>query len=168
MATTIRPVGYTNSVQTLTVYPFAPLTKLTASLWGAGGGGGGADSAAGGSGSGGGFAQVEFGCNYGDVLTLAVGGGGGAGSGLTGSAPGGSGGAGNIGYTVFNSRQLVGVGATVAVSLPYSWSNFMNSYAVWNSYNAYTFDVSTTISAPITGVYVVQTAFDDQGVVYID
>ena len=166
MATTVRPVGFTNSVQTLAVYPFSPLSTITASLWGGGGGGGGSDSSPGGAGTGGGFAQVQFGVNYGDVLTLAIGGGGGVG-GSGSSQPGGSGGPSNIGYAVFNSRQLTGSGVA-PVSLPYSWSNFMNAYAVWNTNGAYTFDVSTTITAPITGVYVLQTAFDDVGYVYID
>ncbi len=166
MATTVRPVGFVNSLQTLTVYPLVPATIITASLWGGGGGGGGGDNGSGGNGSGGGFTNVEFGCNYGDVLQLAVGGGGGGG-GRGGGVAGGSGGPSNIGYAVFNSRQLTGSGVA-PVRLSYSWSNFMNAYAVWNTNGAYTFDVSTTITAPVTGVYVLQTAFDDVGYVYID
>jgi len=167
MATHVRPVGYTNSVQTLTVYPLVPDAKLTAYLWGGGGGGGGNDSRAGGAGSGGGFSIAEFGCQNGDVLLLAIGAGGGGGRG-GGGAGGGSGGNGYIGYSVFNTRQLAGTNGLVAVRLSYAWSSFMNAYAVWNANGASNLDVSTTVNFPITGVYVFQTAFDNSGTVYID
>ena len=72
-----RPVGYTNSLQTLTVYPLIADAQLTAHLWGGGGGGGGNDSRPGGAGSGAGFSIATIACNTGDVITLAVGGGGG-------------------------------------------------------------------------------------------
>lgn len=162
-----RPVGYTNSLQTLTVYPLIADAQLTAHLWGGGGGGGGNDSGPGGAGGGGGFSIVTFGCNTGDVLTLAVGSGGGGGL-SGGGVSGGSGGSSYVGYSVFNTRQLAGTNGLIAVSLPYAWSNFMNAYAVWNANGAYTLDVSTTIAVPFTGVFVLQTAFDDDGTVYID
>lgn len=162
-----RPVGYTNSVQSLTVYPLNKNAQITAHLWGGGGGGGGNDSGPGGAGTGGGFSIAKFGCSYGDELTVAIGGGaGGGGSG--GGAGGGGGGGGYIGYSVFNSRQLAGTNGLVAVTLSYAWSSFMNAYAVWNANGAYALDVSTTVNFPFTGVYVFQTAFDDDGTVYID
>jgi hypothetical protein len=167
MSTKSRPVGYTNSVQTLTVYPLVSDTRITAHLWGGGGGGGGNDSGPGGNGSGGGFSIAAFACNNGDVLTLAVGGGGGGG-GSGGGAPGGSGGNGFIGYSVFNTRQLAGTNGLVAVTLSYAWSSFMNAYAVWNANGASNLDVSTTVNFPITGVYVFQTAFDNSATVYLD
>ena len=167
MATSIRPIGYTNSVQSLTVYPLNRGAQITAYLWGGGGGGGGSDSQTGGSGTGGGLSIVKFGCSKGDNLLLAVGGGGGSGrSGA--SAVGGSGGSSYIGYSVFNTRDLAGSNGIKSVSLSYSWSNFMNAYAVWNTNNSATFDVSTSITVPFTGVYIIQTAFDNNGTVYID
>ena len=162
-----RPVGYTNSVQSLTVYPLNTNAQIIAYLWGGGGGGGGNDSRSGGNGTGGGFSIARFGCSKGDELLVAIGGGGGGGRG-GGGAAGGSGGSGYIGYSVFNTRQLAGTNGLVAVTLSYAWSSFMNAYAVWNSNGASNLDVSTTVTFPFTGVYVFQTAFDNSGTVYLD
>lgn len=162
-----RPVGYTNSIQSLTVYPLNLNAQITAYLWGGGGGGGGNDSGPGGAGTGGGFTIAKFGCSKGDQLLIAVGGGGGGG-GSGGGAAGGSGGGGYVGYSVFNSRQLAGTNGLVPVTLGYAWSNFMNAYAVWNANGASNLDVSTTVTFPITGVYVFQTAFDNSATVYLD
>ena len=162
-----RPVGYTNSVQSLTVYPMNRNAQITAHLWGGGGGGGGNNAGLGGAGTGGGLSIATFGCSKGDELLVAIGGGGGGGS-QAGAAAGGTGGSSSIGADPFNTRQLAGTNGLVAVSLPYSWSNFMNAYAVWNANGAYALDVSTTISIPFTGVYVIQSAFDDDGTVYLD
>ena len=162
-----RPVGYTNSVQSLTVYPLNTNAQITAHLWGGGGGGGGNDSGPGGAGSGGGFTIATFGCSKGDELLIAVGGGGGGGR-SGGGASGGSGGSSYIGYSVFNTRQLAGTNGLVAVTLSYAWSSFMNAYAVWNANGASNLDVSTTVNFPITGVYVFQTAFDNSATVYLD
>jgi len=141
--------------------------QITAYLWGGGGGGGGNDSRSGGNGTGGGFSIARFGCSKGDQLLVAIGGGGGGGSG-GGGAAGGSGGSGYIGYSVFDTRQLAGTNGLVAVTLSYSWSSFMNAYAVWNANGASNLDVSTTVNFPITGVYVFQTAFDNSATVYLD
>lgn len=154
-------------MQSLIVYPLSVDAQITAHLWGGGGGGGGNDSGPGGNGGGGGFSIAKFGCNKGDELLISVGGGGGGGRG-GGGAGGGNGGSSYIGYSVFNTRQLAGTNGLVAVTLSYSWSSFMNAYAVWNANGASNLDVSTTVNFPFTGVYVFQTAFDNSATVYID
>ena len=74
----IRAIGYTGSLQTLTM-PVGYKGNVTAYLWGGGGGGGGNDSRVGGTGGGGGFSRITFNAQSGQVITVAVGGGGGGG-----------------------------------------------------------------------------------------
>lgn len=163
MSTRISPVGYTNSVQTLTVYPLNKNAQITAYLWGGGGGGGVA-----GSGYGGGFSIVKFGCNKGDNLLLAVGGGGGSGLNKS-NALGGIGGSSYVGYSVFNTRNLVKSNQHELIEVSSGhWGSFMNSYAVGNISKASNLDVSTVANFPITGVYAIQTAATNHVTVYID
>ena len=65
MASEIRSIGFSNSLQQLT-WPIGT-SQITAYVWGGGGGGGGNDSNPGGSGSGAGFARKTFTIESGDV-----------------------------------------------------------------------------------------------------
>ena len=75
MASVIRAIGFSNSLQQL-VWS-AGTSQITAYAWGGGGGGGGNDSNPGGSGGGAGFARKTFTVNNGDIIQVGVAGAGG-------------------------------------------------------------------------------------------
>jgi hypothetical protein len=160
----IRAIGYTGSLQTLTM-PVGYKGNVTAYLWGGGGGGGGNDSRPGGTGGGGGFSRITFPIQSGQVITVAVGGGGGGG--LSGRSAGG-GGAGGGSYTgvVFNTRYPPAGPAAVGAVTYRSWSSFMNSNAVWAG--GRTFSRSYNVNFPVTGLYSWYCAADDEAVVSLD
>jgi hypothetical protein len=165
----IRAIGYTGSLQTLTM-PVGYKGNVTAYLWGGGGGGGGNDSRAGGTGGGGGFSRITFNAQSGQVITVAVGGGGGGG--LSGRSAGG-GGAGGGSYTgvIFNTRYPPAGPAAVEAVTYRSWSSFMNSNAVWNSGGAFSgrnFNRSYSVNFPITGLYSFYCAADNIATVSLD
>ena len=165
----IRAIGYTGSLQTLTM-PVGYKGNVTAYLWGGGGGGGGNDSRAGGTGGGGGFSRITFNAQSGQVITVAVGGGGGGG--LSGRSAGG-GGAGGGSYTgvIFNTRYPPAGPAAVEAVTYRSWSSFMNSNAVWNSGGAFSgrnFNRSYSVNFPITGFYSFYCATDNIATVSLD
>jgi hypothetical protein len=160
----IRAIGYTGSLQTLTM-PVGYKGNVTAYLWGGGGGGGGNDSRAGGTGGGGGFSRITFNAQSGQVITVAVGGGGGGG--LSGRSAGG-GGAGGGSYTgvIFNTRYPPAGPAAVGAVTYRAWSSFMNSNAVWAG--GRTFSRSYNVNFPVTGLYSWYCAADDEAVVSLD
>ena len=186
MATHVRSIGFVNALQSLAVYPLVPGATITASLWGGGGGGGGGDDGSGGNGSGGGFTQVDFGCNYGDVLQLAVGGGGGGGS-SGGGVAGGSGGPSIISYPAYTTRDLLSTqpllpnGQTIRPTYYGLFGQYLNSNGVWPYYTGsagnandrgdcqvFQWSATTTASFPITGVYVFSLAVAGSASIYLD
>lgn len=167
MPTSSRTIGYAGTALELTLYPLTPDAEVIVYLWGGGGGGGGADSQPGGNGTGGGYARGALTAETGDVLRLFVGGGGGGGIGRQGSAPGGTGGASYIADLVWSSRNLVGSNNLVPVTLGYAWSNFMNSYAVWDA-RGLNVDVTRSVNFPATANYEFQLQADNGGTVYLD
>jgi hypothetical protein len=160
----IRAIGYTGSLQTMTM-PVGYRGNVTAYLWGGGGGGGGNDSHIGGTGGGGGFSQITFNVQSGDVITVAVGGGGGGG-GSGRSAGGGAAGGGSYTGVVFNTRYPPAGPAAVGAVTYRSWSSFMNSNAVWAG--GLTFTRSYSVNFPITGFYSFYCAADNAAIVSLD
>jgi len=160
----IRAIGYTGALQTLTM-PVGYKGNVTAYLWAGGGGGGGNDSRPGGTGGGGGFSRITFPIQSGQVITVAVGGGGGGG---LSSRSAGGGGAGGGSYTgvVFNTRYPPAGPAAVGAVTWRSWSDFMNSNAVWA--DGRTFSRSYNVNFPVTGLYSWYCAADDEAVVSLD
>lgn len=165
-----RQVGYTGTLQRI-VWPQVASSQITAYLWGGGGGSGGNDTtrAAGGAGSGGGHSEVSFVLNPGDVLDVAIGGGGGAGSNSAGGAPGGPGGASYVGDSVFNTRNPPGGQPQVFASTWPSYSNFMNTWGVWE-FNQYegVFVRSYTVNFPSAGPYTFRIGVDNYAEVSLD
>ena len=164
MASVIRAIGFSNSLQQL-VWSVGT-SQITAYVWGAGGGGGGADSSPGGIGGGGGFARKTFTITDGDVLQVAVAGAGGAGSGGSG-APGGSAGPSYTASTVFTTLSLTGY--------PYirvqngAYCGFLNQYGVWNYTESATyFNHSVPVTFASTGYYTITGSCDNNAIVYID
>jgi hypothetical protein len=167
MRTTVRTLGFTNSLQRL-IWTSGDNTSVTAYLWGAGGGGGGNDSGIGGTGGGGGFTEVTFSVNNGDVIDVAVGGGGGGGASGRGSAPGGAGGASYTLDTVFNSRTAP-ASPPVVPSTNSAYVSFLNTYGVWvNPISATFFDRTYTVNFPVTGNYTFVSSCDNYGTIFLD
>ena len=72
--------------------------------------------------------------------------------------------------TVLTSRQWAsdtGLGLS-NVTLDYSWSNFMNDYAVWNSNGSDTLDITTTITFNRSGLYIFEAEVDNLAIIYLD
>jgi len=165
MASVIRAIGYSNSLQQL-VWP-TTTSQITAYVWGGGGGGGGNDSAPGGSGSGSGFARKTFTINNGDVLQVAVAGPGGAGAGGSG-APGGSAGASYTASTVFTSLELLSNPINLRVTNG-AYVGFLNQYGVWNyTPSATYFDQTVTVNFASTGYYNFTGSCDNYARIEID
>jgi hypothetical protein len=164
MASVIRAIGFSNSLQQL-VWP-TTTSEITAYVWGAGGGGGGNDSNPGGSGGGAGFAQKTFTVTSGDVIQVGVAGAGGAGAGGSG-APGGGAGSSYTATTVWTTLNFTGSpfirvtnGAYVA---------FLNQYGVWNyTPSASGFDHTVTINFASSGYYNLTGACDNAAAAYLD
>lgn len=164
MASVIRAIGFSNSLQQL-VWP-TTTSQITAYVWGGGGGGGGNDSSPGGSGGGAGFARKTFTVNPGDVIQVGVAGAGGAGAGGS-NAPGGGAGPSYTASTVWTTLNFTGSpfirvtnGAYVA---------FLNQYGVWNyTPSAGIFDHTVTVNFATTGYYNITGSCDNYATVYID
>jgi hypothetical protein len=165
MASVIRALGFSNSLQQL-IWP-TTTSEITAYVWGGGGGGGGNDSHPGGYGSGGGFARKTFTIYNGDILQVAVAGAGGAGVSGSSGGPGGSGGSSYTATTVWTTLNLTGS--------PYirvtngNYTGFLNTYGVWNYTSSATyFDHTVTVNFPISGYYSFTGSCDNYGTIYID
>lgn len=169
MSLAIRPIGYSNSYQQLTV-PSSIAGPVTAYLWGGGGGGGGGPDAYGPSGAGGGsgYAKVIFNVAEGDVIGIGVGGGGAVGAT---AAAGYGGGRGGNGYTTslsWSSLSLLTQPGVVR-NTNGAYVSFLNTYGVWNTniYSGY-FNRSTVVNFPQTALYTIVGSCDNYGYVYID
>lgn len=164
MTQLLRPVGYTGTLQTLTI-PENFGSTITAYLWGGGGGGGGGDYTApvGGTGSGGGYAQVVVPVSTGDVLSIAIGGGGGGGIGQRGSAAGGGAGASYVADQVFNLANVTGY----RTSNP-AWCGFLNTYGVWDQDQPLVWDSMYSVSFPSSGYYTFTSSCDNYATIYVD
>ena len=163
MASVLQPIYFSNSVKEI-VWT-AGSGQVTAYLWGAGGGGGGYDSGAPGTGSGGGYSRKTFSVNTGDVITVAVGGPGSAGS--SGASGYGGGPAGPSFLSTWSTLALTGA-PYIRVTNP-AWSNFLNTYGVWNySSTTTTFDNTVSVKFLQTGYYTVTGSCDNYGTVYVD
>lgn len=163
MTQLLRPVGYTGTLQTLTI-PENFGSSFTAYLWGAGGGGGGGDyvSPTGGNGSGGGYSQVTVPVNAGDVISIAVGGAGGGGLGQRRSAAGGAAGASYVADQVFNLASVSGTRVSNG-----AWCGFLNTYGVWGTSGS-TWDVTFSVSFPLSGYYTFTSSCDNYATIYVD
>ena len=169
MATVIRPVTYTGTMQRLVVTDLTA-GSITVKLWGGGGGGGGNDVELGGSGSGSGYVEKTFSVVPGDIIDVAVGGAGTAGASLAGSAPGGVGGASYLlsGF-VFNSRSPPLGPPAVYTQFNPAYVPWLNNYGVWEADTyAGIFDRTYTFTAPTTTTYTLISSCDNYGYVYID
>jgi len=165
MASVIRAIGFSNSLQQL-IWP-TTTSQIIAYVWGGGGGGGGNDSNPGGSGGGGGFARKTFTITNGDILQVAVAGAGGAGRGGSG-APGGGGGASYTASTVWTSLELLSNPINQRVTNS-AYVGFLNQYGVWNyTPSATYFDQTVTVNFPSTGYYNITGSCDNYATVYID
>lgn len=171
MATVLRPVGYTGSLQQLT-WQLGNGVPATAYLWGGGGGGGGNDSGTGGAGGGGGYSIVNFSISAGDVLQVAVGGGGGAGQSGRSSAAGGSPGFSYTQSQLFDTRAATpssGPGGPVVPQFNSAYCTFLNTYGVWiDPTSARDFDKTYTVSFPASGNYQLIASADNLATIYID
>lgn len=171
MATVLRPVGYTGSLQQLT-WQFGNNVPATAYLWGGGGGGGGNDSGTGGAGGGGGFSIVNFNISAGDVLQVAVGGPGGGGQSARGSAAGGSPGFSYTQSQLFNTRTAVpssGPGGAVEPQFNSNYCTFLNANGVWiNPTSAANFDKTYTVTFPASAQYQFIASADNYADIYVD
>lgn len=164
MASVIRAIGFSNSLQQL-VWP-TTASEITAYVWGGGGGGGGNDSAPGGSGGGSGFARKTFTIGGGDVLQVAVAGAGGGGAGGS-NAPGGSAGPSYTASTVWTTLNLTGYPYIRVTNSAYV--GFLNQYGVWNYTSSYgAFDHTVTVNFPSTGYYNFTGSCDNYATIYVD
>lgn len=177
MTTLIRPLGMTQTRQTLTLPTAGYSQTVQAYLWGAGGGAGGSDARRqGGAGTGGGYASASFTVNPGDVVEIAVGSGGW--SGRTSSIVN------EFSNTIFNTRTAIPIGRTTALpdaSTTYvsRWSSFLNDTGVWNTgtalngsttslANTLNFDQSYSVNFPFTIDYSFKIAAYYEARVYLD
>ena len=165
MASEIRSIGFSNSLQQLT-WPIGT-SQITAYVWGGGGGGGGNDSNPGGSGSGAGFARKTFTIESGDVLQVGVAGAGGAG--VTGSnAPGGSAGPSYTASTVWTSLYLLSNPINQRVTNG-AYCGFLNTNGVWNyTPSATYFDQTVTVNFASSGYYNFTGSCDNYATIYVD
>jgi len=166
MASVIRAIGFSNSLQQL-VWP-TTTSEITAYVWGAGGGGGGNDSGSpGGSGGGSGFARKTFTIENGDVLQVGVAGAGGPGGSSQGGAPGGGAGPSYTASTVWTTLNLTGSPYIRVTNGAYV--GFLNQYGVWNyTPSASGFDHTVTINFASSGYYNLTGACDNAAAAYID
>ena len=103
MTTLIRPLGMTQTRQTLTLPVAGYSQTVQAYLWGGGGGSGGSDGPRlGGAGTGGGYVSAQFTVNPGDVVEITVGMGSGSGQ--------ASSGANQYETSFFNTRSAIPIG----------------------------------------------------------
>ena len=164
MASVIRAIGFSNSLQQL-VWP-TTTSEITAYVWGAGGGGGGNDGSPGGSGGGAGFARKTFTANPGDIIQVGVAGAGGAG-GSGSNAQGGGAGPSYTTTTVWTTLDLTGSPFIRVTNSAYV--AFLNQYGVWNyTPGASGFDHTVTINFASTGYYNLTGACDNAAAAYID
>jgi len=163
MTQLFRPVGYTGTLQTLTI-PENFGDTITAYLWGAGGGGGGGDyiSPTGGNGSGGGYSQATVSVGTGDVISIAIGGGGGGGLGQRSSAAGGAAGASYVADQVFNLASVAGTRVSNG-----AWCGFLNTYGVWGTAGS-TWDITFSVNFPSSRYYTFTSSCDNYATIYID
>jgi hypothetical protein len=171
MATVLRPVGYTGSLQQLT-WQFGNNVPVAAYLWGGGGGGGGNDSGTGGAGGGGAYSVVNFNISAGDVLQVAVGGPGGGGQSGQSSAAGGSPGFSYTQSQIFNTITAVpssGLGGPVFSQFNTRYCTFLNSNGVWvNPSSTTNFDKTYTVTFPSSTEYQFIGSADNYADVYVD
>ena len=177
MTTLTRPLGMTQTRQTLTFPANGYDPNVTAYLWGGGGGAGGSDGARqGGAGTGGGFVRADFTATPGDTIEITVGAGGSCG---VNSSPA------NAFLTpIFNTRTAIPNGANAVLpvaSATYvaNWSVFLNQTGVWNTGTAVNgsvtsladtlnFDQSYTVFFEFAINYVFTLAAYYQATVYLD
>ena len=177
MTTLTRPLGMTQTRQTLTFPANGYDPNVTAYLWGGGGGAGGSDAARqGGAGTGGGYVRADFTVAPGDTIEITVGAGGSCG---VNSNPA------NAFLTpIFNTRTAIPNGATSALPVASAtnvarWSAFLNQTAVWNTGTAINgsetsladtlnFDQSYTVFFPFAINYVFTLAAYYQATVFFD
>lgn len=166
MASVIRSIGFSNSLQQL-IWP-TTTSEITAYVWGAGGGGGGNDAGSlGGYGGGAGFARKTFTIENGDVLQVGVAGAGGPGGSSQGGAPGGSAGPSYTASTVWTSLSFTGSPYIRVTNGAYC--GFLNNYGVWNYNSSYPgFDHTVTINFASTGYYTLTGSCDNAAAAYID
>ena len=173
MTTLIRPLGMTQTRQTLTLPVAGYSQTVQAYLWGGGGGSGGSDGPRlGGAGTGGGYVSAQFTVNPGDVVELTVGMGSGSGQ--------ASSGANQYETSFFNTRSAVPIGRSTPMpdaSATYvaSWSKFLNDYGVWPTPRSspsnpvsLTFDQSYSVFFEFSINYVFKLAAYYNATVYLD
>jgi len=177
MTTLIRPLGMTQSRQTLTLPTAGYSQTVQAYLWGAGGGAGGSDgSRQGGAGSGGGYVSASFTASPGDVIEITVG------------SAGGSGRNSSIANAyetpIFSTRTAVPIGRTTplpraSATTVSRWSKFLNDSGVWNTgtalngsttslANTLNFDQSYSVFFEYSINYVFRLAAYYEATVYLD
>lgn len=162
MTQLFRPVGYTGTLQTLTI-PENFGATVTAYLWGAGGGGGGGDGGrSGGAGGGGGYSQFTINVAAGDVIEVAVGGAGGGGLGQRSSAAGGAAGASYVTDQIFNLANVSGTRVSNG-----AWCGFLNTYGVWGTAGS-TWDITFPVEFPTSDYYTFTSSCDNYATMYID
>ena len=177
MTTLTRPLGMTQTRQTLTFPANGYDPNVTAYLWGGGGGAGGNDGIrSGGAGTGGGYVRADFTVTPGDTIEITVGAGGSCG---VNSGPA------NAYLTpIFNTRTAIPNGRSTALpraSNTYisNWSAFLNRTSVWNTgtavngsvtslANTLNFDQSYTVFFELAINYVFTLAAYYQATVYLD
>lgn len=177
MTTLTRPLGMTQTRQTLTFPANGYDPNVTAYLWGGGGGAGGNDGIrSGGAGTGGGYVRADFTVSPGDTIEITVGAGGSCG---VNSGPA------NAYLTpIFNTRTAIPNGRSTALpqaSNTYisNWSAFLNQTSVWNTGTSITgattnlsqtltFDQSYTVFFELAINYVFTLAAFYQATVYLD
>lgn len=168
MPTVYRSLGYTATVQRLTVTADMG-SSVTVYLWGGGGGGGGADSPGnGGAGQAGGYSEHTFNVSPGDVIDIAVGGPGGGGQQgyvTTGGTPGSS----YASDAIFNTRSATGTETSYPITCP-AWCAFLNQTGVWNNPGGYgsSFDSTYSVYFPFTGSYSFTASGDNAVYIYLD
>jgi len=177
MTTLTRPLGMTQTRQTLTFPANGYDPNVTAYLWGGGGGAGGSDGTRqGGAGTGGGYVRADFTVTPGDTIEITVGAGG--------SCGGNSGPANALLTPIFNTRTAIPNGATSALPVASNtyisnWSAFLNQTSVWNTgtnitgattdlSQTLTFDQSYTVFFEFKINYVFTLAAFYQATVYLD
>lgn len=164
MTQLFRPVGYTGTLQRLTI-PENFGATITAYLWGAGGGGGGGDyiSPRGGNGTGGGYSEATISVAPGDVLDIAIGGAGGGGRGQRSGAPGGAPGPSYVAALGFNLADVIGTRVSNG-----AWCTFLNTYGVWGGPSNWTWDNTIPVEFPASDYYTFTSSCDNSATIYVD